>query len=55
MLTDKIMELFKDKPEHIRKVIAEVIRFEQAHITEKMPRYTEEFRRIIDRAVDDAT
>lgn len=55
MLTDRIMELFKDKPTAVQKVIADVIRFEQEHITDKQPRYTEEIRRIVEKAARDAT
>jgi hypothetical protein len=55
MLSDKITELFKDKPLAVQRVIAEVIRFEQEHITEKRPRFSDEIRRIVDKAASDAS
>jgi hypothetical protein len=45
------MELFEAYPLPIRRVIAEVIRLEQEHISMERPRVKDSIKQIVDRAV----
>lgn len=54
MIRDRILELFKECPPDVRKVVAEVIRLEQEHITMERPRVREPIRQIIERMANEA-
>ena len=53
MPKDRLTELFKAYEHDVQQVIAEVLAFEQAHISLKEPRFTKEIKQIIDRAAQD--
>lgn len=53
MLKDRLMELFKEYERDVQGVIAEVLAFEQAHISLEHPRFRKSIRQIIDRVVQD--
>ncbi|HKQ05749.1 MAG TPA: hypothetical protein VJ464_11495 [Blastocatellia bacterium] len=51
MLKDRVMELFKNYEKDVQQVIAEVLTFEQEHISLERFRVKEPIKEIIDQAV----
>ena len=55
LLKDRILALFVDCPAPVRKVVSDIIRLEQEHITMERPRVKEAVRQIVERAVGSET
>ncbi len=53
MTKDRLTKLFGEYEHDVQKVIAEVLAFEQEHISLKEPRFTKAIKKIIDLAVQD--
>lgn len=53
MLKDRILGLFEDHEQDVRRVIAEVLELEQKNISLERPRVKEEIRQIVDRVASD--
>ncbi len=51
MIKDRVLNLFRDYDEDVRKIIAEVIVLEQEHISMERPRVKDAIKEIIDEAV----
>ena len=53
MPKERMLELFKEYERDVQRVIAEVLAFEQEHISMKQPPFKEPIKKIIDRVVKD--